>query len=193
MKQGIAVLDEMPERWARWRLSRNRRGTRTFLWICLTLYPAFGVLDWVLAPRSALDLLWGTRLIVTATTLAMFRIIRSSFFDRHPDAISSSFMMLLSFGISLMTVFMGGLASPYYAGLSLAIVATGLLYVWPPQVVLLTNSSIIASFVIANVVAGTEGHMLTSFSNLAFLVSTAIISGTGQVLLFRTHRETIAN
>ena len=68
MKQGIAVLDEMPERWARWRLSRNRRGTRTFLWICLTLYPAFGVLDWVLAPRSALDLLWGTRLIVTATT-----------------------------------------------------------------------------------------------------------------------------
>jgi len=191
---GVAVLDEMPERWARWRLSRNRRGTRTFLWICLTLYPAFGVLDWIQAPRSALALLWSTRVIVTVVTLAMFRIIRTSFFDRHPDAISSAFMMLISFGISLMTVFMGGLASPYYAGLSLAIVATGLLYVWPPHVVLFTHASIIASFVVFNMVADAEAaSAVISFSNLAFLVSTAIIAGTGQILLFRVHRETIAN
>ena len=32
--------------------------------------------------------------------------------------------ILASFGISLMTVFMGGLASPYYAGLSLVFVAS---------------------------------------------------------------------
>ncbi|TMB08427.1 MAG: hypothetical protein E6J64_01825, partial [Deltaproteobacteria bacterium] len=165
MNPGVAVLDEMPERWARWRLFRNRRGTRTLLWIVLSLYPTFGVLDWVLAPRSALSLLWGTRFIVAAVTLIMFRVVRTSVFDRHPDAISSAYMLLCAFGISLMTVFMGGLASPYYAGLSLAIVATGLLFVWPAQVVLFTHASI----------------------------STAIIAGTGQMLLFRTHRETIAS
>jgi len=190
---GVAVLDEMPERWARWRLFRNRRGTRTLLWIVLSLYPTFGVLDWVLAPRSALSLLWGTRFIVAAVTLIMFRVVRTSVFDRHPDAISSAYMLLCAFGISLMTVFMGGLASPYYAGLSLAIVATGLLFVWPAQVVLFTHASIIASFVIPNLIAGAAGPVLTEFSNLAFLISTAIIAGTGQMLLFRTHRETIAS
>ena len=87
MNPGVAVLDEMPERWARWRLFRNRRGTRTLLWIVLSLYPTFGVLDWVLAPRSALSLLWGTRFIVAAVTLIMFRVVRTSVFDRHPDAI----------------------------------------------------------------------------------------------------------
>jgi signal transduction histidine kinase len=193
MNPGVAVLDELPERWARWRLFRNRRGTRTLLWIVLSLYPAFGVLDWILAPRSALGLLWGTRLIVAAVTLIMFRVVRTSLFDRHPDAISSAYMLLCAFGISLMTVFMGGLASPYYAGLSLAIVATGLLFVWPAHVVLFTHSSIIASFVIANLLAGVAGHVLTEVSNLAFLISTAIIAGTGQMLLFRTHRETIAS
>src|SRR5207248_5043733 len=146
----MAVLDELPERWARWRLGRNRRGTWTLLWIVLSLYPSFGVLDWMLAPRSALQLLWGTRFIVVVVTLAMFRIVRTGLFDRHPDTISSAYMLLCAFGISLMTVFMGGLASPYYAGLPLAIVATGLLFVWPAHVVLITHTSIVASFVISN-------------------------------------------
>ena len=150
MNPGIAVLDEMPERWARWRLFRNRRGTRTLLWIVLSLYPTFGVLDWVLAPRSALSLLWGTRFIVAAVTLIMFRVVRTSVFDRHPDAISSAYMLLCAFGISLMTVFMGGLASPYYAGLSLAIVATGLLFVWPAQVVPLGKGAATLSRVAAD-------------------------------------------
>jgi signal transduction histidine kinase len=183
----------MPERWARWRLGRNRRGTVTLLWIVLSLYPSFGFLDWLQAPRSALHLLWGTRFIVAVVTVMMFRLVRTQLFDRHPDAISSAYMLLCAFGISLMTVFMGGLASPYYAGLSLAIVATGLLFVWPAHVVLFTHASIIASFVIPNLIAGTAGSIVTEFSNLAFLVSTAIIAGTGQMLLFRTHRETIAN
>jgi signal transduction histidine kinase len=193
MKSGVAVLDELPERWARWRLARNRRGTLTLLWIVLTLYPSFGVLDWLQAPRSALHLLWSTRIIVAAVTVVMFRLVRTPLFERHPDTISSAYMLLCALGISLMTVFMGGLASPYYAGLSLAIVATGLLFVWPTRVVLFTHASIIASFVLLNLIADTSGPIIPELSNLAFLVSTAIIAGTGQMLLFRTHRETIAN
>ena len=59
-------------------------------------------------------------------------------------------MVLISSGISLMTLFMGGLASPYYAGLTLTIVASGLLYVWPRKIVIITHTVIFASFVIPN-------------------------------------------
>ncbi|MGZ6141918.1 MAG: ATP-binding protein [Myxococcales bacterium] len=176
-----------------WRLERNRRGTRTLLWIVLTLYPSFGFLDYLLAPRSALPLLWGTRAIVTLVGVAMFKVIGSRVFDRHADAISATYMLLCSFGISLMTVFMGGLASPYYAGLTLAIVATGLLFVWPARVVAFTHASIVLSFIGLNLAMHQQTPVITSLSNLAFLISTAIITGIGQMLLYRTQRETVQN
>ena len=42
---------ELHERWSAWLLHRNRQGTTTALWISLTLYPLFGVLDYLVAPR----------------------------------------------------------------------------------------------------------------------------------------------
>jgi signal transduction histidine kinase len=100
-------------------------------------------------------------------------------------------MLVCVCGISAMTVAMGGLSSPYYAGLTLAIVATGLLFVWPPLVVVVTHSLIVASFVVPNLVVSRKVDF-ASLSNLAFLVSTALIAGIGQTLLFRTHKEQLA-
>lgn len=173
-------------------LERNRRGLTSALWIALLLYPLFGVLDLLTAPPRWLWLLWGTRGLVTLVTLLMFRVVRTSFFERHANALTASYMMLASACISLMTVFMGGLASPYYAGLTLTIVATGLLYVWPLRVVAITHATIIASWVVPNLALGTHGHAVTALSNQFFLVSTAIIVGAGQHLVYRAQREQIA-
>jgi signal transduction histidine kinase len=187
----IAVeRDSLDERSASWRLERNRRGTRTLLWIVITLYPSFGVLDYLLAPRSWLAILWGTRALVSLTGLVMFRLIDRPLFDRYSDVISSGYMLLCAAGISLMTVFMGGLASPYYAGLSLAIVATGLLFVWPARVIAFTHTSIVLSFILPNLLLGRTEDVIAPLSNLAFLISTAIIAGIGQLLLYRNHRDT---
>jgi signal transduction histidine kinase len=181
----------LEQRWSAWRLERNRRGMKSLLWIVITLYPLFGILDYLVAPYEWLWLLYGTRAIVSATTLVMFRVVRSSWFDRHPDTTSAGYMTLAALGISLMTVFMGGLASPYYAGLTLAIVATGLLFVWPKWVVIGTHATIILSFVIPNLLLDHGANPLTAVSNLFFLVSTAIIAGTGQMLAYRSQREQI--
>jgi len=189
------VLDDigLEDRWSDWLLRRNRRGMRSLLWIVVSLYPLFGILDYLVAPREWLWLLYSTRAIVTATTVFMFRVVRGSWFDRHPDTISAAYMTLAAFGISLMTVFMGGLASPYYAGLTLAIVATGLLFVWPARVVVVTHATIVLSFLIPNLVLGHDVNPLTAVSNQFFLVSTAIIAGTGQLLAYRSQREQIVN
>src|SRR3954470_20159592 len=144
--------NRLQQRWFTWLVERNRKGTLRVLWITLALYPTFGVLDYLLAPHTALPLLYGTRASVTLLTLLLLRLVRRPVFDRHSNLISSSFILLAAGGISLMTVFMGGLESPYYAGLSLVIVGTGLLFVWPPRVVLSTHALIVASFVIPNLI-----------------------------------------
>ena len=182
---------ELEARWSAWLLSRNRRGTRGLLLIVLVLYPAFGVLDYLTAPREWLFLLYSTRAAVTLATLVMLRVLSSRWFDRHADVLAASYIVLISSGITLMTVFMGGLASPYYAGLSLVIVATGLLYVWPLRVVTVTYATIIGSFVVLNLLFDRRPPWLTAVSNQFFLISTAIIAGTGQLVAYRSQREQI--
>jgi signal transduction histidine kinase len=183
---------EFASRWAKWLLERNRRGTRPAIWVTLLFYPAFGILDYLLAPKTALVWLFSTRALVTAAALAMIWIVRGRLFSAHPHLFSSIFVLLASFGISLMTVFMGGLASPYYAGLTLTIIAGGLLYVWPPGVVLATNTLMIALFIISNLVAS-RAFPIAAVSNLFFLVTIAIFTSIGQILTFHSQREQVRN
>jgi signal transduction histidine kinase len=184
---------ERERRWVEWLLRRNQRGMRSVLWIVASLYPLFGVLDYLVAPPAALRLLYATRAVVTVITLLLFREVKRDWFRRHPNLISSSYMILISAGISLMTVFMGGLASPYYAGLSLVIVASGLLFVWPPPVVIITYAAIVALFLLPSLIINDVGNVLTAISNQFFLISTAIIAGAGQTLGYRSQREQVEN
>jgi signal transduction histidine kinase len=183
--------EALADRWREWLLSRNRRGTRTLLWIILALYPAFGILDYLLAPASAWPVLWGTRALVTLATLAMFGLVARPLFVRWGDLVSAGYMLVCALGISVMTVFLGGLASPYYAGLTLAIVATGLLFVWPPRMVLMTHGSIVASFVLPNLAMDGANLNMTAVSNLFFLIATALIASIGQIVTFRSAREQV--
>ncbi|HKO92294.1 MAG TPA: ATP-binding protein [Polyangiaceae bacterium] len=184
---------ELENRWADWLLQRNRRGMKGVLWIVVCLYPLFGILDYLVAPPESLFVLYWTRAIVTAITLVLFRVVDGKWFERHPFTISASYMILISLGISLMTVLMGGLASPYYAGLSLVMVASGLLFVWPMHVVSATYAAIVASFALPNFLLNGAPELITAVSNQFFLVSTAIIAGTGQIVGYRSQREQVEN
>jgi signal transduction histidine kinase len=183
---------ELSTRWSEWLLRRNERGMRGVLWIVVCLYPAFGVLDYLVAPHESLPLLYATRITVTVITLILFRVVGGGVFRRHPYAITASYMLMISLGITSMTLFMGGLGSPYYAGLSLVILGSGLLFVWPLHVVALTYSAIVLAFLVANLAVGETAELLTGVSNQFFLVSTAIIAGTGQVLGYRSQREMVS-
>src|SRR5690606_15080573 len=80
-----------------------------------------------------------------------------------------------------------------YAGLTLVIVATGLLFVWPTHVVVAAHATIVLSFLGPNLLIGHDVDALTAISNQFFLVSTAIIAGTGQILAYRSQREQVEN
>ena len=172
------------QRWRSWLMERNRRGTRVVSWCALSLYPIFGILDWKIAPRSALPVLVGTRVFFCLLTLVLLQLVKTRVFERHPDLISSIYMVLGASTISVMTVLMGGLASTYYAGLCLVIVAAGLLFVWPARVVLFTHAMILVSFTAPNLLLGNVGNPISAGSNLAFLIAIALVTAIGQLVLF---------
>jgi len=180
---------DLEQRWNVWLVERNRRGLRIALVVGGALYPTFGVLDWLMAPRQALPWLWGTRALFGIATIALLPMLRAPRFAGWLQPMSAAYAWLAGAGISVMTVYMGGLASPYYAGLTLDVLAGGLLMVWAPRLVIATNSAIVLTFIAVNLAAGTVGRLSTALSNLAFLIAVALIAGIGQVLLFHTQRE----
>ena len=181
------------QRWARWVLESNRRRTRIGLLIACAMLPCFGVLDYILAPPGTLRVLWLVRAGMLIITFSLFPIVRSRFFDTHASAVSSAYTVLIAFSISAMTLFMGGLASTYYAGLALVVIGACLLFVWPIRVVVMTHSLIVLSFVFPNVIHGEVTPLSLSLSNLAFLVGIAVVGGTGQIVLYRSQREQVLN
>jgi signal transduction histidine kinase len=180
---------EIEAGWERWLVERNLRGIRVGLVAVALLYPAFGLLDWLLAPRDALPLMWTTRALVLAATFASWPVWQRPGVARWVTPGTAAYTWLASAGISVMTTYMGGLASPYYAGLTLPILAGGLLLVWPPAVVIVANASIVLTFLGVNLLAGTVGSVASAVSNLTFLSGIALVASTGQVLTFRVHRR----
>jgi signal transduction histidine kinase len=184
-----SVEAAIEEGWARWLVQRNRRGMRVALFFLATLYPAFGLLDWLIAPPESLPWLWGMRGLVAVGALAMLPLAARPGFARWVEPASAAYGWLAAAGITVMTTYMGGLASPYYAGLTLVLLGIGLLLVWRPAVVVATYVAIVLTFIAVNAIAGAMEPLATALSNLAFLSAVALIAGIGQVVLYYSHRE----
>jgi signal transduction histidine kinase len=165
---------------------------RAFLWIVIAIDPLFAILDYLLAP-AWLGLLWSIRVFMTVATVSLLLTLKWSAFARHANVICGGYVILWSSVISLMTVLMGGLASPYYAGLCLVMVGVGLLFVWPARVVLITHGVTVASFVVPNLIFSQPTSTFRGLSNVFFLLSTAIIASAGQVLTYKSLREQLVN
>lgn len=191
MKEALPANFE--ERWAKWLLERNRRGLRVLLWIGMVMYPAFGVLDYLMAPQDALVLLWVMRVSFVAFSLGMLALVERRVFERLPNLFTGGYMLVAAAGISTMTSFLGGLASPYYAGISLVIVGTGLIFVWRPSVIYTEALLFVASFILPNLALGRNGSLSLAISNCAFLICTATVAAIGQAVLYRSQREQLLN
>jgi len=175
--------------WEAYRLRRNRRGLRVGLLVVVLLYPAFGLLDWAVAPARALATLWLTRGGVALSALLLLALLGTGLLDRWVDHLGVAVAWIAATGIAVMTWYMGGAASPYYAGLTLIVLGAGLLFVWPARVVVLAHAGIVASFPLVNLLAGWSGPFGAAVSNLAFLCSIALVAGVGQVFLHDNLRE----
>ena len=180
---------DVAKAWAAHLADHNRRGARTTFIIVLCLYPAFGILDWVYAPRESLATLWTSRVVVVAVTLLMFPVLRTKWFERWPMHINGAYILTCGFAISLMVSIMGGLASTYYAGLILVMIGAGLLNLWSRSVAVAVHSGIVLSYFLPNLLTGRIGDRFTAISNFFFLTGSAIIVAAGQVFTYRSRYD----
>lgn len=186
-----AVEREIEARWAEWLVSRNRRGARLVLWLVAIFYPLFGVLDWLIAPPAMLPLLYSSRAAVVAITIFMFWVVRSDLFERRSDDVTAFYALVLAGGIAVMVYALGGYQSPYYAGLSLVIVTTGLLFLWPPRVAMITHGAVVALYAIPNAFDATLDQLTTALTSFFFLTTTAVIVIAAQMLTYRSQHEQV--
>lgn len=182
---------EIETRWSEWLVSRNRRGARIVLVLVAIFYPLFGVLDWLVAPPDMLPLLWGSRAAVTAITIAMLFVVRADVFVAKSDELTAFYALVLAAGIAVMVYALGGYESPYYAGLSLVIVTTGLLFLWPLRVSVVTHSIVVLTYVVPNAFNATSDQVLPAVTSFFFLMTTAVIVMAAQSLTYRSQHEQV--
>ncbi len=184
---------EIESRWQAWLVHRNRQGARIAFWLTITIYPAFGLLDWLMAPQAWLHFLWTTRAVVAGWSLLLLATLNRPFFARHWRGLTSTHALMLGIGISAMTYVMGGLSTPYYAGLNLSMMGVGLLFVWRPQQAAVTYSAIVASYVIPNAIHAGPQDWTNGAPNLFFVLSTATVVTTAHYYSYSGQRAQLAD
>lgn len=185
----VVNADEVASTWSEWLAAYNRNGAINLFRLGLVLYPAFGILDYLVAAPKWLWLLWSTRIAFTAYTLVMMALVNRPVFTRHIHVLTATYSFVAAAGIGLMVRVMGGLQSPYYAGLILVIIGAGLLFLWPRRIVIATHAAIVLTFLLPNVFDLDRDGLLLGASNFFFLVASAVVVSVGQVFSFRNQHE----
>ena len=186
--QASVSEEEIEGRWQAWLVQRNRQGARIAFWLTITIYPAFGLLDWLMAPPQWLHFLWATRLVVSGWSVFLLATLNRPFFARHWRLLTSMHALMLGFGIAAMVYVLGGFATPYYAGFNLSMMGVGMLFVWRPHQAAATYSAIVASYVIPNALGAHAQDWANGAPNLFFVLSTATVVTTAHYYTYSGQR-----
>jgi sigma-B regulation protein RsbU (phosphoserine phosphatase) len=152
--------------------------SKTLAALGVALIPAFFILDYFMMPPEHLTRFAIYRVVTTAIVVAQYFVLRGT--RPGPTSILHGyfFSLVTSEMIVLMTVYLGGFNSTYYAGLNLVMIAVNLMLPWRPLHSAINSALIIALYVVTNVLhsAAEPINALLLINNFYFLISTAIIS-----------------
>lgn len=182
---------EIEARWSRWLIERNLRGARIVLLLAGFFYPAFAVLDYLVAPASALPVLYASRVVVTLYTLVMLAAIRTPFAARRVTLLTALYILVVGAGIGVMIWALGGYRSPYYAGLNLVMLGAGVLFVWPARVAIVVHGSIVLMYLVPNAFRADARDLVVALTSFFFLGTTATIAIAAQSFGYRSAHEQV--
>ncbi len=163
---GLADLD--------FRLKRSRFA----IILTLILVPIFGVVDQTLYPNHSEELLW-IRLKFEVVYLLFLAFTYSSTYSKHIKTFGVLGALAPILAILWMIMSTDGSASPYYAGLSLVVVAASLILPWTLVETLIVCSLTLLLYVVACMinpfyVVGGEFNQPQFINNLFFLGASII-------------------
>ena len=185
----FARTEEVERAWSAWLVEHNRRGALVALSLVIALHAAFAVLDVLTAPRAVIPLLLATRGTGIALSLLLARTRSSRFFARWEVPLTAAYMFSVGLSITVMTVALGGVTSPYYPGLMMVMLGGGMLFHWPRRAAMATHGAMAAAFVFANAGALLPRPSAEALIHVFFVVSTAAIVSVGQSFGYGRARE----
>ncbi len=168
----------------------NLSGARLGYLLSAVLMPAGFVLDWVMVPDRVVLFLW-FRLAASLVALALLAASYLPWAERHPILLGAGPPLICASSIEAMILELGGVASPYYAGLNLCILAVGVLYTWHWRHAIAVTGVIVLMWLLPG--AGEAMHSALAIrpfvNNFYFILLTSVISVSSTVVRYRAARR----
>ncbi len=154
----------------------------------VVVVPSFYVLDRIAQPEHAgLFLTWR---LAASGVLAL--VLAGVYTRRGRQSVTAlGYLALLSAAlpVSAMVSYLDPGVSPYYAGLTLAMLFNGVLFPWRPGHTAAVNAVIAGSFLLPPLVHGGPSDLAAFTNNSFFVVVTAVISTMSAWVLFQERRR----
>ena len=148
---------------------------QTITALTFVLVPLFFVLDTFIAPRELLILFGVYRAISASLALTQHLVVRTT----QPSRLSflHGYFVTLQVGgiIAVMTVYLGGFESGYYAGLIMVIIGANLLMPWHAMHTAANAGIVLVLYIGLNLGFGGDQDWLAAANNLFFLAGTSAI------------------
>jgi signal transduction histidine kinase len=153
-------------------------------WLIVFLMPAGVSLDYFVYP-DRLPFFLSLRVACSMLALLGWALYHTRIGKDHPQTLGLILAMLPAFFISWMIYAVRDPDSPYYAGLSLVLMAMALVLRWEVRLSAIASAIVLVMYLIAAFASGPIKNGAAIFNNLYFLVL------TGGILLFggRIHRN----
>jgi two-component system sensor histidine kinase PhcS len=148
------------------------------------MVPAFAVLDYFAYPER-LGLFISFRVMCTISILGLIGVIESRYGKRLFRALTVALPLIPAFFISLMILYSGDPGTPYYAGLTLCIVAIGFLFHWTYREAFIVSASVLAMYLVACSPALING--MDSRTAAGFVNNCIFLLAKGVVVVFGSH------
>jgi signal transduction histidine kinase len=163
--------------------ANNIMGLRVGAAVALAFVLSFGALDYIISPGKYAQL-WAIRL--SAATLVALILVGAftPFARRFVQPATTVLALVVGATVAALVFSLEGHASPYYAGLSLTILAMGYLFTWSFGQSAATVFGLVAFYEVPSIVLGVRDAG-TFASNSFFLGGTAVIVSVGHAFNYR--------
>lgn len=156
--------------------------------LATALVPAGIALDVFHAPLD-LARLFAVRCAFAAAIFALWALTFVPSLKGWPGAVGTEVALVLAVGIEVMISLTGGAASPYWSGLSVVMVALGLMFPWTGRHMLLVCGAIVLMHAGQIFILSEADTSVALVTNLYFLINVGVVAVFGAYFSMRLRRR----
>lgn len=165
---------------------RNLGPIKIYAVIGYTIVPLFWLLDLVVVPDLATELLFLRAFIaVHCIIVHPIAVYRPQWIERILTPLSMWMAFMVAWSVTAMVFLHDGYSSPYYAGINLVIITVGFLSLWPPTTATIFYALVYLPYALPMFFGRSVPDPGLATTHHVFLLSTIVITFVSQQFRFR--------